>query len=391
MYGRRLHASARFCGEFVSGTTFKVVDLFAGAGGFSLAASQVGCQIVFAVEHDRNAALTYQSNIAIDKRSRHVVLYDRDVRLLSAADLAAEHFPNGGGCDLLLGGPPCQGFSVHRFKDAGVDDPRNALIHEYFEFVRHLQPRAFLLENVPGMLWVRHRTYLDELYRQAHASGYMVYEPKKLDARNYGVPQRRERIFILGLRPDVKVDDFVWPPSATHASPSNIDAVGMEPWLNCERAFRPADHDDPNDVHMNHGPALRNAFAQTPVNGGSRRDSGRTLKCHTRHDGHSDVYGRIDPSAPAPTMTTACINPSKGRFVHPTLHHGITARQAARIQTFPDDYIFMGGLMAAGQQIGNAVPVVLAERLIGHIKALLMSETNIAGHNTRNYGMRHAG
>jgi DNA (cytosine-5)-methyltransferase 1 len=122
---------------------------------------------------------------------------------------------------------------------------------------------------------------------------------------------------------------------------------------------------------MNHGPELIAAFKRTPANGGSRRDSGRVLACHVDHDGHKDVYGRIDPSKPAPTMTTACINPSKGRFVHPVLHHGITARQAARIQTFPDDYIFVGGLMAAGKQIGNAVPVALGEVLIRHISSLL--------------------
>ena len=111
---------------------------------------------------------------------------------------------------------------------------------------------------------------------------------------------------------------------------------------------------------------------------GSRRDSGRVLPCHESHDGHKDVYGRIDPDLPAPTMTTACINPSKGRFVHPTEDHGITARQAARIQTFPDSVVFSGGLMAAGKQIGNAIPMKLGVLLLSHIKTFLSSfeETN---------------
>ncbi|WP_007199262.1 DNA cytosine methyltransferase [Hoeflea phototrophica] len=348
----------------------KVVDLFAGAGGFSLAAVRAGCEIVFAVEFDKNAATTFRNNIGADHRSKNVVVYNRDITSLSASALAKKHFP-ASDCDLLLGGPPCQGFSTHRINDAGVNDPRNALIHEYFAFVRSLQPKAFLMENVPGMLWPRHKSYLDEFYGQARDSGYVVYQPQKLDARDYGTPQRRQRVFILGIRRDVSTDGFEWPPARTHCEPETATTFGLEPWLSCKTAFEDMPEDDINGVHMNHGPELIAAFKRTPANGGSRRDSGRVLACHVDHDGHKDVYGRIDPSKPAPTMTTACINPSKGRFVHPVLHHGITARQAARIQTFPDDYIFVGGLMAAGKQIGNAVPVALGEVLIRHISSLL--------------------
>ncbi|MNF99158.1 putative BsuMI modification methylase subunit YdiO [compost metagenome] len=122
---------------------------------------------------------------------------------------------------------------------------------------------------------------------------------------------------------------------------------------------------------MNHSEALIELFKNTPINGGSRSDSGRVLKCHQGHGGHSDVYGRINPSKPGPTMTTACINPSKGRFVHPTENHGITLRQAARLQTFPDNFIFSGGLMAAGVQIGNAVPILLGQAIIEKISQAL--------------------
>lgn len=348
----------------------KVVDLFSGAGGFSLAAVQAGCEIVFAVEFDKKAATTYRNNIGAKHRCKDVVVYNQDIISLSANCLAKQHFSTID-CDLLLGGPPCQGFSTLRINDAGVDDPRNALIHEYFAFVRSLKPRAFLMENVPGMLWPRHKSYLEEFYRQACESGYMAYQPVKLDARDYGVPQRRQRVFILGVREDVATEGFEWPPAATHCDPKWADAASLKPWLSCETAFENMPVDDINGVHMNHGPELIAAFERTPANGGSRRDSGRILACHVDHDGHKDVYGRIDPSKPAPTMTTACINPSKGRFVHPVLHHGITARQAARIQTFPDDYIFAGGLMAAGKQIGNAVPVAFGQYLIDHIKKLL--------------------
>jgi DNA (cytosine-5)-methyltransferase 1 len=127
---------------------------------------------------------------------------------------------------------------------------------------------------------------------------------------------------------------------------------------------------------MKHSDELIEAFKRTPINGGSRKDSGRILPCHKDHRGHNDVYGRIDPDVPAPTMTTACINPSKGRFVHPTEHHGITLRQAARIQSFPEWYVFEGGLMAGGAQVGNAVPVGLATELLVPLKKAVRKVRN---------------
>jgi DNA (cytosine-5)-methyltransferase 1 len=226
------------------------------------------------------------------------------------------------------------------------------------------------------MLWPRHKDYLDEFYAQAHASGYMIFDPIKIDARDYGTPQGRQRVFILGLRQDVATEGFIWPPKPTHGERRENMSADLTAWVDCSQAFLPAPANDPNDVHMRHGQTLIDAFASTPHNGGSRKDSNRELECHKGHDGHKDVYGRINPAKLAPTMTTACINPSKGRFVHPTLDHGITARQAARIQTFPDDFVFEGGLMAAGQQIGNAVPVLLAKTLVAHIKHLLTSQAN---------------
>ena len=348
----------------------KCADLFAGAGGFSLAAQRAGFDIRLAVECDKAAASTYRRNLCSGHPNLRLV--DTSIRDLSPQSLAAELF-GAERCDLILGGPPCQGFSTHRLNDAGVDDERNDLVHVYFEFVQAFTPTAFLMENVPGMLWPRHAAVLKRFYREAEASNYKLLEPVILDARDYGLPQRRKRVFILGLRSDLDLGDFCWPPKATHGSPSQrLKNNRLADWVSCKDAFLPAPAGDINDVHMSHGEALTEAFRKTPPNGGSRSDSGRTLPCHAKHDGHKDVYGRIDPDRPAPTMTTACVNPSKGRFVHPTLHHGITVRQAARIQTFPDTFVFEGGLLAAGRQVGNAVPVALGQILLEHLKPLLL-------------------
>ena len=344
----------------------QVVDLFSGAGGFSLGALNAGARIVFSVEFDKSAATTYRRNICGPDGP---ALYADDIAELDANRLALLHFPGESECDLLLGGPPCQGFSVHRTGNSGIGDDRNELIYRYFDFIRALRPKAFLMENVPGMLRPEYIDYLNKFRQLGKNEGYTIFDPAILDARDFGVPQRRKRVFILGVRDCERMAAHEWPPVPTH---SKVPSLLTKEWRPCRDVFLPAPAGDLCDVHMQHGRELTEIFRNTPANGGSRRDSGRILPCHVIHDGHKDVYGRIDVEKPAPTMTGGCINPSKGRFVHPVEHHGITVRQAARIQTFPDHFVFKGGLIASGKQIGNAVPVVLAEKLVRHVLAAIM-------------------
>lgn len=349
----------------------KCIDLFAGAGGLSLAAINVGMKVVAAVEIDRHSCATYRHNFG--SLENPPTIYENDILTLDPNELADRHFSKGIACDLILGGPPCQGFSVHRIKDSGVGDPRNKLILRYFEFVSTLRPRMFLMENVPGILWERHRNYIEDFYACGRDAGYNVLDCITLDARDYGIPQRRKRVFVLGVREDVDFDEACWPPAPTHGDDkSRIGQPDLKPWTTAGEVFaKPAVPGDDNDIHMNHTRELIKVFKSTPPNGGSRHESNRVLPCHEDHDGHKDVYGRIDPSKPGPTMTTACVNPSRGRFLHPTEHHGITVRQAARFQTFPDDFVFKGGLMAAAAQIGNAVPVAMGEILLRTVASIL--------------------
>lgn len=346
----------------MSNRKFTCIDLFAGAGGLSLAAKNVRLSVVAAVEKNGHACASYRYNIIKKGKTK---LYEKDILELSPIDLLHKHFAEGNCCDIVLGGPPCQGFSVHRINDSGVGDPRNALILRYFEYVKTLRPKVFLMENVPGILWQRHKEFLDAFYEEGKAAGYDVRQPVVLDARDYGVPQRRKRVFILGVRKNFPFTT-PWPPPSTHGNPkAREENTNLQPWVTAASVFsQPLPENDPNNIHMNHTSDLIEVFKSTPPNGGSRRDSNRVLPCHEEHSGHKDVYGRIDPLQPGPTMTTACINPSKGRFVHPVKHHGITVRQAARFQTFPDWFVFQGGLISSGEQIGNAVPVQLGEILL---------------------------
>lgn len=343
------------------------VDVFAGAGGFSRAAINLGIEIRAAVELNPHACYTYRENIA--KFHPRLRLHESNILDLPPEKIVQESFIEGEQCDILLGGPPCQGFSVHRIKNAGIDDPRNSLVLRYFQFIAALRPKVFLMENVPGMLWKRHEKYLHDFYTAGSKAGYEIQSPVVLDARDYGVPQRRKRVFVLGVRNDV-LHDIAWPPRPTHCNPSKQgNNPDLLPWRTAQDIFNmPLPANDPNNVHMNHSHQMVKRLKEVPLNGGSRKDASWLLPCHKNHNGHKDVYGRIDPLQPGPTMTTACINPSKGRFVHPTEPHGITVRQAARFQTFPDDFVFYGGLIASGVQVGNAVPVKLGETLLNEIK-----------------------
>ena len=342
------------------------VDLFAGAGGFSLGALLAGLRVVAAVEKDKDACRTYRANL-VDTITDGPKLFEEDILKVTPERLMDEAGLVPGACDILIGGPPCQGFSTHRLKGAGVDDPRNRLLLRYFEFVTALRPKFFLVENVPGLLWPRHEKYLKAFYEQAKNIGYAVEQPSRLNARDYGVPQNRRRVFLLGRDTRMPLLDVNWPPEKSHRAPGDADGErrGLPIWRVADEVFStPFPELDANNRHMNHSPKMVSRFESTPLDGGTRHQSNCKLPCHEGHDGHNDVYGRIKTSVPGPTMTTACINPSKGRFVHPFEHHGITLRQAARFQAFPDWFVFQGGLMSCGAQIGNAVPVEMGRALL---------------------------
>ena len=355
----------------MKGEPTTVIDLFAGAGGFSLAARSLGVQILAAVENDKWAQATYRLNFIKRKRKNRPLLFG-DITTTEPEGIMEMTSISPGRLDILMGGPPCQGFSTHRIKNAGVNDPRNELLLRYFKFVKSIRPKAFVVENVPGMLWKRHRNYLGKFLHMVSEAGYTLHGPQTLDAKFFGVPQNRKRVFMVGFQKHLSVS-FNWP-EPTHFPPDGVEVqeLAADAWLNASTVFNsPLATDDINAVHMNHSDELIEAFKSTPLNGGSRTESNRILPCHRKHDGHRDVYGRIDLGKPGPTMTTACINPSKGRFVHPIEHHGITVRHAARFQTFPDSFVFLGGLMAASRQVGNAVPIVLGREVLSAVISAL--------------------
>ncbi|MFG4561827.1 DNA cytosine methyltransferase, partial [Acinetobacter baumannii] len=193
----------------------KAIDLFAGAGGFTLAAHQAGVDVVAAIEWDKAAAETYRRNF-IEEKAININLINNDINQVNLFELRKQLNLEVGELDLILGGPPCQGFSTHRIKDAGVDDPRNLLLLRYFEVVHEFRPKSFLVENVSGLLWERHADYLKKFLELAQAEGYEIQFCDILNAKDYGVPQNRKRVFIYGVRKDLNCSNIIFPPEPTH-------------------------------------------------------------------------------------------------------------------------------------------------------------------------------
>lgn len=217
-------------------------DLFAGAGGFSLGALEAKIRVAAAVEFNRYAAASYRNNLVKSARSQ-TLLYEDDIEQLDPAVVRSAAGFEQSGCDILMGGPPCQGFSAHRINDAGVGDPRNALLLRYFEFVRVLRPMFFLVENVPGLLWPRHKSFLDAFYQLADAADYEVMKPVVLNAKDFGVPQSRRRVFILGMDRRRQAAMPAWPPPATHVAQASPDMIraqfGLALQLHSSVPYRP--------------------------------------------------------------------------------------------------------------------------------------------------------
>lgn len=318
------------------------IDLFSGAGGLTAGLRLAGFSVRAAVELDTRAAETFRAN------HPRVHLEVRDIRDVKCTTLMKALGLKRGQLDLLAGCPPCQGFSrlPTRNGAASDTDDRNDLVFEFVRFVRAFLPKAIMFENVPGLT----RNYRFAAVRQQlELLGYTI-EPSVLDANDFGVPQRRHRLIVLGGRGNRQ---FV------HAKPSGVRPTVRDALMMLKS--RPGESGDAlHDLPIRHSEQVNALIRSIPEDGGSRTDLplNMQLKCHKRTNGFHDVYGRMRWDAPSPTITSGCVNPSKGRFIHPTEHRAITLREAALLQGFPHDYVFLPehGKEAIAAMIGNALP-----------------------------------
>jgi DNA (cytosine-5)-methyltransferase 1 len=315
-----------------------VIDLFSGAGGFSLGFHEAGWfDCVLALDTDRDCTETFATNFP------SADIMHADVRDIDPSGLAA---------DVIVGGPPCQGFS--RLNRGRAGDSRNALSLEIVRWTKVIAPSAVAIENVPAFLRSEAGYKLQVGLR---GLGYLV-RAGIVDAADFGVPQHRKRALVLAVRGRTSV----WPRPTHDGRPEGslrshrtvADAFSLLPTLPDERNW--------HREHVSSAQARQRYRAVRQ--GGDRRDlpSDLTLRCWRGASGFSDVMGRLHWHKPSITVRTEFFRPEKGRFLHPTADRPITVREAARLQSFPDTFVFpeTQTITSVARQIGNAIPPRLA-------------------------------
>ena len=366
------------------------MSLFAGAGGCSLGFSRAGYDVRFATDLDVDAVATYRRNFP------GTPCETADVRELDAEALLARAGVRAGELDILLGGPPCQGFSSAGMKSC--DDPRNSLVRHYVRLLEGVRPKWFVMENVEGLLTNDGGVHVRDAVAAFLEAGYAV-NVEKIYAQGYGVPQRRKRVLIVGNRLG---HDFVFPETVTRFSGSIFrkgeatfaSAVGDLP-LACEDAGgtlayggRPQNdlqawlRGDAATVTDHFAPALSDIQLER-VRGLHPGQTMKDLPEHLQHDsfrrrafrrvmdgtpverrgGAPSGLKRLFADEPSLTITSAATR----EFVHPTEDRLLTLRECARLQTFPDSFVFTGSAASRIQQIGNAIPPLLAQAVAEHI------------------------
>lgn len=355
----------------VAAPTIRTLDLFAGAGGLTLGFQQadLGFEPVFAVEVDPAAAGTF-------KRNFDCPVYDGPI-----GDI--EQFESA---DVIVGGPPCQGFSpLGRDRDADSRARLNELWQQYLRAVRQVNPLAFVIENVPEFQRSAEFAELLELMTTDPVLKRYAYNYGVLNAADYGVPQRRRRGIMVAVRDAAEVP---WPPPPTHGpdSPGRLpyrtvrQAIGHLPPMP-ESTDISTDVDGRQDLHFRRNPTdkSRARYRAIPAGGNrfdlaSRRPDLLPACWANKPSGTADVMGRLWWDRPSVTIRTEFYKPEKGRYLHPVAHRPITHREAAELQTFPPGFEFEGTKIQVARQIGNAVPPVLAAAIARFVHRLIKDE-----------------
>ena len=354
-----------------------VVDLFAGAGGLSSGFAQAGFPVPFSTDNWETSCATHRLNHPDSEA------LCADISAMTDADLRAAF----GDARVVVGGPPCQGFSTSGKQL--LDDPRNRLVGEYVRAIRVLEPDAFVMENVEGLAKFGGGQLVEELRETFIGMGYSV-DSRVVAASSYGVPQKRRRFVLLGsAKGEARL------PEPTHSADTEDQLAPL-------RTFSDATSDLPligsGEESSKYRGAARNDF-QHLMRENSAKLTLHKAASHREHmvklmayipqgksafdvsdqipkdlmptSGFPNSYARFKPDEPAPTMTRNFTTPSSANCIHPHVDRALTLREGARIQTFPDDYEFAGNFGDIRLQIGNAVPPMLAAAVAGSVRSAL--------------------
>ena len=339
----------------------KAIDFFCGAGGLTRGLLDAGIAVAAGIDNDERLRKTYEANNA---PSRFIAkdIVDVDIHHLRAQLNIKRKDPV-----LYAACTPCQPFST--LNTMKGNDPRKSLLLDFAKLVDTCPPDFILVENVPGISSTLSREIYDEFVAILDRNGFL-WDAGKLDAKDYGVPQTRKRFLLVASRHG----PAALPRTEGKGHFATVrDAIGQYPTIG---------DGEQSSQYKNHAarklaPHHKRIVAAVPTDGGSRRDIIDTsilLKCHQRHpNAHENVFGRMAWDRPGPTLTCRCTDVYCGRFIHPEQNRGISLREAAALQSFGDDYEFLGkSIQENARQIGNAVPVRLAKAL-GHAISSMLS------------------
>lgn len=360
----------------------KVIDLFAGCGGFSCGFEKAGFNIVSAVEYDKMIAKSYSHN------HKHTRMIAEDIKNVDNDEV----FKNGS-ADVIIGGPPCQGFSMAgaRIRKNGfLEDPRNYLFKHYFNIVKLVRPKMFIIENVKGILTLKNGAIFKEIVNVFTDANNFDGKPYKIQyklikAKELGIPQTRERVVIIGSLIDFDLDkELIHAKNTIKQSSKNffdsvsvMDAISNLPKPTENGIVENLDYKTDyqqylsnNGKTFNHCPHKHTKVAIERMSKIKIDENFTSLEENIKSI-HSGSYGRLNPNGFAPTITTRFDTPSGGKFIHPFENRTLTPREAARIQSFPDSFEFIGTKSNICKQIGNAVPPKLAFYLAIMVKEII--------------------
>ncbi len=350
------------------------IDLFAGAGGLSLGFEKAGFDIRYAVERDKYAAETYKKN----RRNRNAIVDVRDVNEVSPKEVLRKLRLRKGETDIVIGGPPCQGFSTSNMKTRNLDNPKNHLVFKFVKFVKDIKPKWFLMENVAGLDSFEDGSVRDQLTKLFHNIGYKT-QCLILNSVNFGVPQRRNRICFIGNRTGKPVESIkklehkkMDKPAAVHeaisdlpplANGNTIDVLPYRVGKTLSR-YQIKMRNGSNGKVSNNLVSRNTKLIIDRFKHIRQRENLITLVKKAPHlvtnyrnikNCHNWIYLRLPWNSPSVTLN----NYRKNMLIHPTQNRGLSVREAARLQSFPDQYIFYGPLSSQQQQVANAVPPIL--------------------------------
>lgn len=354
----------------------KVLDLFCGAGGLSLGFEKAGFEIVGGIEFDSVIMQTHEKNFP------NAININEDIRNIDD-NTVLSLFNNN--VDVIIGGPPCQGFSAaNKWQSDEEKIEKNRLFYEYIRFVRLLKPKVFVIENVKQILTRDGGYAKNEIIRITKSLGYNVAEPKILVASDYGVPQKRERAIFIGIRNDLNYEfnyDFLEKKNMVTVKEAISDLYNIEtnddaPFINPhkpESSYQTLMRSNSNNVITNHFTKFPMKKVQERMSyvkqGENWRSVPEELWDTKRNNRHSSAYRRLKEDDLSITIDTGHMN-----YFHPLYNRVPTVRESARIQSFPDDFTFLGSRTSQYKQVGNAVPPLMAQAVATAILNLLKGE-----------------